>query len=245
MEQSPAIPYNRISLFFVLILAFITWGFYKTYIVFFPSFTGFNYLQHFHGAMMMTWMAFLIVQPLLIRSGKTNIHRMIGKLSYIIAPLLMVSIFLVARMVYLRVEPTVPAVEKIGLIALSIPDLVAFGVLYALAIFNRQNSYLHMRYMIGTSLLMIAPGLGRALIIYYGQSLDKAVNVTNYIAIGIAAALLLNDILKRRYYIPFTVVLIVVGFTHLMWELRLTQLWQPIGRAIASIFNDRFFKTVC
>ena len=161
---------------------------------------------------------------------------MIGKLSYIIAPLLMVSIFLVARMVYLRVEPTVPAVEKIGLIALSIPDLVAFGVLYALAIFNRQNTYQHMRYMIGTSLLMIAPGLGRALIIYYGQSLDKAVNVTNYIAIGIAAVLLLNDILKRRSYIPFTVVLIVVAFTHLMWELRLTQLWQPIGRAIASIF---------
>ncbi len=93
-----------------------------------------------------------------------------------------------------------------------------------------------MRYMIGTSLLMIAPGLGRALIIYYGQSLDKAVNVTNYIAISIAASLLLNDILKRRYYIPFTMVLIIVGFTHLMWELRLTQLWQPIGRAIASIF---------
>jgi hypothetical protein len=93
MENTQSVPYGRISLFFVIVLAFITWGFYKTYIIFFPSFTGFNNLQHFHGAMMMIWMGFLIVQPLLIRSGKVTTHRAVGKLSYVIAPLLMVSIF--------------------------------------------------------------------------------------------------------------------------------------------------------
>jgi hypothetical protein len=72
MEKSQAIPYRGISLFFVLVMAIITWGFYKTYIIFFPSFTGFNNVQHFHGAMMVTWMLFLIVQPLLIRSGQNN-----------------------------------------------------------------------------------------------------------------------------------------------------------------------------
>jgi hypothetical protein len=186
--------------------------------------------------MMMTWMTFLIVQPLLIRSGKINIHRMIGKLSYIIAPLLMVSIFLVSRIGYLRSEPPVPDEEKIAEIALSIPDLVAFGVLYSLAIFNRHNTYHHMRYMIGTSLLMIAPGLGRALIIYYGQSLDQAVDISNYVAMAIAAALMINDMLKKRSYIPFAVVLAVVAITHLLWESRLTQFWQPIGEVIAKIF---------
>jgi len=90
--------------------------------------------------------------------------------------------------------------------------------------------------MIGTSLLMIAPGLGRALIVYYGQSLDRAVVISDYITMGIAAALMLNDILKRRSYIPFAIVLAVVGVMHVLWESRLTQLWQLIGEAIAKIF---------
>jgi len=236
LEQSSSIPYNRISLFFVLILAFITWGFYKTYIVFFPGFTGFRFAQHFHGAMMMTWMAFLIVQPLLIRSGKKNIHRMIGKLSYVIAPLLMVSIFLVSRMVYQRQDPPESHEEKIARIALSIPDLVAFGTLYGLAIFNRRITYNHLRYMIGTSLLMIPPGLGRALIIFYHQTLDQAVDLTNYLAMGIAAALMINDIVKKRSYIPFAIVFAVVGFTELIWELRNTPIWQAIGEAISKLY---------
>jgi hypothetical protein len=163
-ETQTAIPYRGISLFFIFVMALITWGFYKTYLIFFPSFSGFNNVQHFHGAMMMIWMLLLIVQPLLIRSGKLAIHRMIGKLSYAIAPLLIVSIFLVSRMVYHRPEP-VTHQEKIAMIALSIPFLAGFIVFYSLAIINRRETPRHMRYMIGTSFLMIAPGLGRALIV--------------------------------------------------------------------------------
>jgi hypothetical protein len=236
MERSQAIPYRGVSLFFVFILALLTWGFYKTYIIFFPSFTGFNNVQHFHGAMMMTWMAFLIVQPLLIRSGKVTIHRAIGKLSYVIAPLLIVSIFLVSRMVYQRPEPVLPHEEKIAMIALSIPFLFAFAILYLLAIINRKETYKHMRYMIGTSFLMIAPGLGRGLIIYFGNSLHDAVNYSNYFVFGIAGGLLINDIIKKRSYMPFAVVLFIFVLVHLAWNYRYSGLWQSIGEGFAKIF---------
>ena len=185
---------------------------------------------------MMTWMAFLIVQPLLIRSGKKNIHRMIGKLSYVIAPLLMVSIFLVSRMVYQRQDPPESHEEKIARIALSIPDLVSFGVMYGLAIFNRKITYNHLRFMIGTSLLMIPPGLGRALIIFYGQTLDQAVDITRYVAMGIAFALMINDIVKKRSYFPFAIVLAIIGISQLIWELRLAPIWQTIGEAISKLY---------
>ena len=234
MEHSPSIPYHRISLFFVLILSVLTWGFYKTYIVFFPSFTGFTFIQHFHGAMMMTWVLFLIIQPLLIRYGKLNIHRAIGKLSYVIAPLLMASIFLVTRLSYLRPVPGMPHEEKIAEIALSTPYIFAFGILYSLAIINRKNTYNHLRYMIGTSLLLIGPGLGRALIIYYNYTLPEAVALHNYIIIGLAASLMIYDILKKNSYKAFAIVLIVVTCTHLIWESRHTQFWQPIGEFIAK-----------
>jgi hypothetical protein len=236
MENTHSIPYGRISLFFVFILALLTWGFYKTYLIFFPSFTGFNNVQHFHGAMMMTWMAFLIIQPLLIRSGKTNIHRLIGKFSYVIAPLLVVSIFLVSRMVYQRPLPAMPAEERIGLIALSIPGMIAFAVLYLLAIINRKDTTKHLRYMIGTSLLLVGPGLGRALIVYYNMSLNDAVNITNYLVMGIAAGLLINDLIKRRTYVPYTVILIIILLTHFAWHFRYSDTWQRIGETFAKIF---------
>ena len=236
MKEPQAIPYRGISLFFILVMAIVTWGFYKTYIVFFPSFTGFNNLHHFHGAMMTTWMAFLIIQPLLIRSGRITIHRAVGKLSYIIAPLLVVSIFLMSRMVYQKPEAGVTHEQKIAMLALSVPFLVGFVVFYSLAIMNRKITYRHMRYMVATSFLMISPGLGRALIIYYRFSLQDAVNYSNYLVMAIAGALLINDIMKKRDYSPFAVVLVVFILMHLAWNFRDSTVWQFIGEAFANVF---------
>ncbi|MBL7742733.1 MAG: hypothetical protein JNN00_04575, partial [Chitinophagaceae bacterium] len=220
MQPSTTIPYRTISLFFVIILGLVTWGFYKTYLVFFPSFDGFSTIHHFHGAMMMTWICFLIVQPLLIRAGKLNIHRAIGRLSYVVAPLLMVSIFLVTRIGYYRPVPGMSHEDKIAEIALSTPYIPAFAVLYCLAIINRRNTYDHMRYMIGTSLFMIGPGLGRALIIYFGKTLDQSVDFTDFLSIGMVALLLLNDLLRKRSYKAFAIVLLVLICIHITWESR-------------------------
>lgn len=234
MEQTTNIPYRRISLFFIIILGLITWGFYKTYLIFFPSFEGFSMTHHFHGAMMMIWMCFLIAQPLLIRAGKTTIHRAIGRLSYLLAPLLLVSIFLVSRISYYRPMPGMLHEDKIAEIALSTPYIPAFAILYCLAIINRQNTYNHLRYMIGTSLFMIGPSLGRALIIYFGKTLDQAVDFTNFLSIGIATALMLNDMLRKKSYKAFTIVLLVMVCLHIIWELRNTDAWQPVGEFIVK-----------
>ena len=234
MQQSTTIPYGRISLFFVFVLALITWGFYKTYLIFFPSFTGFSFVQHFHGAMMMTWMAMLIIQPLLIHFNKVSIHRIIGRLSFVIAPLLVVSIFLVTKMVYFRVDPPLPQDLKIGEMALSLSNLFAFTFLYIMAIANRRYTYAHMRYMIGTSLLMIGPGLGRALIIYFNVPGEKAIDTVLYLEVIIAAAIMFNDIIRRRSFKATLIVLIAVGCMCLLWTFRMGPLWQAIGEFIAK-----------
>jgi len=74
-------------------------------------------------------------------------------------------------------------------------------------------------------------------IIFYGKTLDQAVDLTNYLAMGIAAVLLINDIVKKRSYIPFAIVLAVVGFTELVWELRNTPIWQAIGEVISKLYQ--------
>jgi hypothetical protein len=234
MQQTTAIPYQRISLFFVFILALLTWGFYKTYLIFFPSFKGFSSVQHFHGAMMITWMLMLIVQPLLIRFNKISIHRIIGKLSFVVAPLLIVSIFLVTRMVYLRPDPPLPHDVRIGQTALSLSNIFAFAFLYILAIANRRYTYSHLRFMIGTSLLMIGPGLGRALIIYFHIAPERAIDYVIYLEVAIAAALMVNDIMRKQSFKATGLVFIAVASVCLLWTFRMGSLWQSIGEFIAK-----------
>jgi hypothetical protein len=90
--------------------------------------------------------------------------------------------------------------------------------------------------MIGTSFLMIGPGLGRALIIYFNWSLQDAVNYSNYFVMAIATGLLINDIIKKRSYSPFAIILFLFVLLHLAWNFRNSWLWQSIGEGFAKIF---------
>ena len=234
MKSATSVPYGRISLFFVLVMAVLTWGFYKTYIVFFPSFEGFAFVHHFHGAMMLIWMGFLIVQPLLILWKKQSIHRLIGKSSFIVAPLVVLSIFLVAKFSYYRPEPPLPPEIRIAEIALPIPNMLAFALFYVLAILNRRHTYHHMRYMIGTGILMIGPGLGRALGVYFHIPFLQSVDIVMYVMAGIAALLMLNDYWRERSYKANAIVFLGIAACYLIWEMRMTGIWQSIGSFIAK-----------
>ena len=66
--------YKNLSLFFIVILAFVVWGFFRTYFGLFPHFSGITTVQHFHGAMLLSWFVMLIVQPMLIRYRKFELH---------------------------------------------------------------------------------------------------------------------------------------------------------------------------
>lgn len=228
--------YNYIYLFFVAIFFVLIWGFWRTYLVFFPSFKGFGYTHHIHGLLMMTWIVMLIAQPLLIKAKKLALHRVIGKLSYLVVPLLLLSIFMVGRISYYKLLSQASYEVAIGDVALNMPSIVAFTILYGLAILNRKKARMHMRYMIGTSLLMIGPGLGRALIIYFAVPFPVAVSYTSYVTIMIAAGLLLSDIIRKKPYLPYTVTLVLMVLLELAWHFRLSPVWQAIGGKYAAIF---------
>ncbi len=114
--------------------------------------------------------------------------------------------------------------------------MLGFIVFYSLGILNRHNTYVHMRYMIGTALLMIGPGLGRALIMYYNVPFPAAVTYTHYLAIGLAVILLLNDLQNKRSYRTYTVVLGVIILIFLAWEFRFTPPVQVAGEFIIRNF---------
>ena len=93
---------NRLIYFFIFLLLISFTGFYKTYLVKFPNFDGFTWAHHFHGVVMLTWVLMLIAQPIFIRTKNFRLHSIVGKASYFVFPLLLLSFFLVARASYFR-----------------------------------------------------------------------------------------------------------------------------------------------
>lgn len=225
MEKS----YQSISYFFIgiLICAFI--GFHFTYTMKFPTFEGLTNAHHFHGFMLMSWFAMLIIQPFLIRAKKYELHRQIGKISYLQIPLLLYSIFLVSKVSFLKNIALMPRPAVIGNLSLDLPAIVAFGFFYIMAMVNKQNTAAHMRYMIATSLLMIGPGLGRALIIFGGIPFPIAVTTTMYVSEIVAIIFLAFDYFNGRSIKPFIVIIGVLIACHLFWAFQMTPAWQVFG----------------
>lgn len=229
IRKENTLQHNIVFLFIGILLCSII-GFHQTYTINFPQFTGFRWEQHFHGTMLMSWFALLITQPLLIRYKKYSIHRNIGKVGYLLAPSVCYSIFLVTRMVYFREIAIRPETSVLGQLSLDIPTIFIFGLFFALAMINRKDSAVHMRYMIATSLLMIGPGLGRALIIFGGLPFPISVQIVYYISEILAIALLLNDIRKGNNFKPFLTITIVMVLNHLCWGFQSAGWWQSTAK---------------
>lgn len=162
------------------------------------------------------------------------LHRLIGKLTFVIAPIVVVSMFLITKFGYYKQVPPLSHPEKIGGLSLQAFDIVQFVTFYCLAIINRRNTHNHMRYMIGTAIMMIGPGLGRALIVYNHTPFNTAIYYTFYVEIALAAAFLLSDLFRRQSYKANAIVLSLIVVHLLFWTFRLYQPWQGIGEFIAT-----------
>ena len=117
--------------------------------------------------------------------------------------------------------------------ALSIAQLFTFTGFYALAMAYRKNAARHMRYIIGTGLLMILPGLNRLLGSFYDTDFNLALIISSVLTIGIAASLLIVDIVKKKEVTPYTLILVVYIGVFLAYELRYSTAYQTVGNFIA------------
>ena len=227
--------YQNVSYFVAIILAFVFWGFYRTYFGLFPSFNGITTVQHFHGLMMLSWFTMLIVQPFLIRYKKYELHRNLGKASYVLVPLLLLSIFIVTKGQFQRLAPTITKEQNIASLALNLPDIFAFGALYTLAMFYKKNSAFHMRYMIATAFLMLGPGVGRAMIIYAGVPFPLAIEYSMLLTDALAIGFIIYDMIHKRPSKPYVVTLGILIAMHLIWEFQLSAPWQAFAGKFAQL----------
>ena len=184
----------------------------------------------------MSWLVLLIVQPLLIKTGRTQLHRTIGKVSYVLGPLIIIFLFLIGRGAYLRSVGKFPEQELLVPMVLDIRGFLSFAIFWALAMIYRKDSSSHMRYMIATGILAIGPGVGRGLINSFGVGFGNALTITDLLDLAIVGFLLGYDIYRKKDYKPFLVVFVVFLIGALLWQVRDSDAWQSFARSYAAIF---------
>jgi hypothetical protein len=151
---------QRSYLYFILFFLLMVIAFWKTYFTRISDQE--NYRMHLHGAALILWCSMLIAQPYLIRKRKHDWHRLVGKFSYVLVPILLFTTY---DLLKYRMS-TQPQVDPIS-VALVLNALIAFVVFYGLAIVNRKNAALHSRWMVCTIFPFITPVTDRILHIYF------------------------------------------------------------------------------
>jgi len=225
--------YRNTAILIILIMFGIQWGFYQVYTSQFPNFVDKTVTIHVHGVVLMMWMVLLIIQPLLISTGRTRLHRNIGQVSWVLGPFVIFMLFLVGRNSYLR-HTEAPQQEMLENIVLDMRGWISFAIFWALAMIYRKDSAAHMRYMIATGIIGIGPGVGRGLI-SLGVDFGTSITITDSIEVIIPAILLGYDIYKKKNYKPSLIIFIVFLIGGLLWQIRATDAWQSFAKAYASL----------
>lgn len=201
--------YKNTGYFMLLLVALIAIGFYKTYFGQFPEFnktptvlshSRVNIFYHFHAALATLWILLLIIQPLLIRYGKSKIHKTIGKISYFIFPFLVLSFILLIISILQAKHPI--------LAYLPISGSTWLILFFSLAVYNRKNTPLHMRYMIGTATTFLGPAFGRIGTMLLGLSPNVTQNIQYVIIYTILAGLIFLDRKHGKNFKPYILIMV-------------------------------------
>ena len=199
--------YKNTGYFMLLLIALAIIGFYKTYFGQFPDFnensTALSHsivsiFDHLHAVMAAFLILLLIIQPLLIRYGKFKIHKTIGKLSYFIFPLVILSFI----PLILRILQT----DNPILAYLPISGCTLLILFYSLAIYNRKNTPKHMRYMIGTAIVFLGPTIGRIGPIVFGLHHNTTQNIQYVIIYSILIGLIFLDRKHGNNFKPYIII---------------------------------------
>lgn len=184
--------YLNIGYWFMPLAILMFAGFYPTYfaVLFRPRAS----IIHLHAVLMMVWVGVIIVQPILIKKRRFDLHRKVGKFSYLLVPTLLLATFLMIRYTYqshLATQSIEEARKNLGL------PLIYFGwflVFYPMAVYFRRKAIIHAKYMIATAMLIIGPTLDRLLywlIGIEGGYWDVIYYITSFLIIDFVVLLML------------------------------------------------------
>lgn len=206
---------RQATYFLPLMLLIAVVGFWPTY---FTALQSTRTSVHVHGFLMLTWMAALPAQAVLFRTGQLAWHRRIGRMSFAIAPLIIVVGLLVTHESLARAGSNLTR-TSLEVFTISMTSIFAFGLVYALAIYYRRQPHLHARYMVGTGLMLIGAGILRIFQHWipgfsnFSTATHGGIVIVELAIIG----LIFNDSRIGRIRAPYIIVLLLTVWLHAMF----------------------------
>lgn len=153
-----------------------------------------SYYFHFHGLALTLWVALLVSQAWLIRSNNRAAHRSIGRWSYAAAALVVLATIQFAhfraQVVLLPLDPS-----TLYFLTLVLMALVAFGVLYGLAMLFRRNSARHARYMVASLFPFVTPVTDRLIGRFAPSLIDLVPTIGGAPVVGVIGFILADAML--------------------------------------------------
>ena len=231
-----------ISIYFVIVLCVLAvLGFWPSYFAkFFNGTANFTFYLHFHATLMMLWISMLIIQPILVRKKNLQAHRLVGKSSYILFPMMCMSIILTIH----QSASIDEAALGNRLLFLS-KNLFIFILGYAIAIKYRHNIDVHARGMIVTGIALIEPALTRLMLNLFA-SFELFVTSPDFFFYGsIPTILIIFSFLigmmfierhqaRGRWVFPLTLILYSILYGLWISQIHLS-LWDSLSKWFVSL----------
>lgn len=211
--------YRNIGFLLLPIPLLMVAGFWIPYIAAFPAFEpGITLQVHIHAALLFTWIALLVIQPLAIRYGAFPLHRFLGIASIGLMPLIA---FFAAAMIRKEYGESIAAgasrVAALQSEFLSAAQLSLFMSFFLLAIahIRRRNVPGHMRYMICIALVLLPAGLARTLGYWLGRpqatSQTISLSVIDCCLIALIAYDRHRNMRSKPYYVALVAYIVIEG----------------------------------
>jgi hypothetical protein len=140
---------------------------------------------HIHAVTFMTWIGFYVLQNALVYRNDIALHRRLGRIGAVYA-VWMVLVGLVLTPLTLAAGRSPPFFTPPYFLALDWVNIAVFGALLYAAVRNHQRTDWHRRLMLCATVCLIAPALGR-LIVLSGNEMTAPVNVATlliYVIVG-------------------------------------------------------------
>lgn len=206
------------------ISAFIVFGFAQFALRGFVPYRTVPLVFHLHGMTMLAWLGLLCTQSVLVgRGAGLAIHRQLGWASAVMLPLIMVLASLTC-LTALRAGIHPPFFTPAYFLALVHVGVVFFAAMLIAAIARRAQADWHKRLIIGSTILLMEPALGRVLpmpfIVPWGEWLAMVVQL------GVVALVVRHDRrLLGRVHPATTAAILAIVFSHVVVELLAISPW--------------------
>ncbi len=172
-------------------------------------------LVHLHGALMLSWLIVFALQAVIANRQMRSAHRVLGLVAGPLV-LLIPPVTVAACIAMLRMHMAPPFFSPAFFLSLVVVEVLAFAALVGWALALRRESDWHYRLMIGATIVLMEPAVGRALPLpIIGAAMEQTIALVLQLLVVGCIALIDRRGGRKIHPATLSVAAVIVG-THLL-----------------------------